>query len=291
MIKVLWIDDECKDSDGGFTPMGREFIESACDEDIEITAITTYKEGLEAIENNPLKWCAVILDIREQNATNGDAADGYLDILRELEVYQRLHNQKEPYIFTLSGEKQYQRQDSLAYKRDYCSKRVYDKNGEDYKILFNDIRRIKNVSELYKLRTEYKDVIDASRTLGEGGDDRLVEIMYHILLKKEYNNASLLNEFRKYIEDFIMKKLGETGFFPRNVEPTLNQRSIFIGGKDSKVPEYIKRSFHSLVSITQEGSHGGTITDEVVRNGKAPFLLRGCLFELLSIVDWIKQME
>lgn len=290
MIKVLWIDDECKDSDGGFTPMGREFIESACDEGIEITAITTYKEGLEAIENNPLKWCAVILDIREQNATNGDAADGYLDILRELEVYQRLHNQKEPYIFTLSGEKQYQRQDSLAYKRDYCSKRVYDKNGEDYKILFNDIRRIKNVSELYKLRTEYKDVIDASLTLGEGGDDRLVRIMYPILLKKEHNDPSLLNEFRKYIEDFIMNKLVVSGFFPKNIEPTLNERSRYIGSWDSKVPEYIKRSFHSLVSLTQEGSHGGTITDEVVRKGKAPFLLRGCLFELLSIVDWIKQM-
>ncbi len=290
MIEVLWIDDECKDSNGRFTPMGREFIESASDEDIEITPKTTYKEGLDAIINNPLKWCAVILDIREQNATNGEAVDGYLDIVRELDRHQEKHNLKEPYIFTLSGEKQYQRHDSLAYKRDYCSKRVYDKNGEDYKILFNDIRRIKNVSELYKLRAEYKDVIDASRTLGEGGDDRLVEIMYHILLKKEYNNASLLNEFRKYIEDFIMKKLGETGFFPRNVEPTLNQRSIFIGGKDSKVPEYIKRSFHSLVSLTQEGSHGGTITDEVVRNGKAPFLLRGCLFELLSIVDWIKYL-
>lgn len=291
MIKVLWIDDECKDSNDRLTPMGRQFIESACDEDIEITAITTYKEGLDAIVNNPLKWCAVILDIREQNATKGDAVDGYLDIVRELEIHQRIHNLKEPYIFTLSGEKQYHEQNALAYKRDYCSKRVYDKNGEDYKILFKDIRKIENVSELYKLRAEYKDVIDASRTLGEGGDDRLVEIMYHILLKKEYNNASLLTEFRKYIEKYIMNKLGESGFFPRTVEPKLNKRSIFIGGKDSKVPEYIKRSFHSLVSLTQEGSHGGTITDEVVRNGKAPFLLRGCLFELLSIVDWIKQME
>ena len=91
-------------------------------------------------------------------------------------------------------------------KCEFFSRKIYDKNGEDYKILFKDIRKIENVSELYKLRAEYKDVIDASRTLGEGGDDRLVGIMYHILLKKEYNNASLLNEFRKYIEDFIMKK-------------------------------------------------------------------------------------
>ena len=55
MIKVLWIDDECKDIYGEPSVMGREFIEYAYEQGIEITPVSAYKDGLTAIESRPLE--------------------------------------------------------------------------------------------------------------------------------------------------------------------------------------------------------------------------------------------
>ena len=154
MIKVLWIDDECKDIYGELSVMGREFIEYAYEQGIEITPMSTYKEGLTTIEACPLEWCAIILDIREQKATTGNAVDGYQNAYDWLRDFHIKHHQEEPYIFTLSGEKRYHEEDSLIRKELYCSKRVYDKSGEDYKSLFDDIHKIENISDLYKLHKE-----------------------------------------------------------------------------------------------------------------------------------------
>lgn len=183
MIKVLWIDDECKDIYGNLSLMGRGFIEYANDKGIEITPVSTYEEGLSAIKERPLEWCAVILDIREQRATVGNAADGYQRAYDWLRDFHNERHQQEPYIFTLSGEKRYHDEDALIRKESYCSKRVYDKNSENYKILFDDIRKIEGISDLYKLQDEYKDLLRISSLLGEKADNRLLEIMYLILVK------------------------------------------------------------------------------------------------------------
>lgn len=289
MIKVLWIDDECRDAQGELTDLGREFIEYAHNEGIEITSMSNYEDGLRAIEAQPSEWCAVILDIREQRATT-DAADGYNEARHRLDLFHFEHKQLEPYVFTLSGEKQYQERDSTIRKESYASRRVYDKNGEDYKVLFEDIRKIENVSDLYQLQENYKDVLSAARNaLGEDAYTRLFSLMRPILIQNNNTNAKLLNEMRKYLENFIMQKLAERQFFPSDIR-SLNDRSKSICDRED-IPEYVKRSVHSLVRITQAGSHGKIdktlTTDEDVRSGSAPYLLRSCLFELFNIICWI----
>lgn len=290
MIKVLWIDDECRDAQGELTDLGREFIEYAHNEGIEITSMSNYKDGLRAIEAQPSEWCAVILDIREQRATT-DAADGYNDARHRLDLFHYEHKQSEPYVFTLSGEKQYQEGNSTIRKEQYASKRVYDKNGDDYKVLFNDIRKIEEVSDLYQLQEKYKDVLSAARnTLGEDAYTRLFSLMRPILIQNNNTNAKLLNEMRKYLEEFIIAKLKDMEYPPNDIK-SLNDHSRYIGSQAS-VPEYVKRSVHSLVSITQSGSHGkiddALTTDEDVRSGRAPYLLKSCLFELFNIIYWMK---
>lgn len=288
MLKVLWIDDECKDMYDELSVMGREFIEYAYEQGIEITPMSTYKEGLTAIEERPLEWCAVILDIREQKATTGNAVDGYQKAYDWLRDFHKERHQFEPYVFTLSGEKRYHDEDSLIRKEKHCSKRVYDKNSGDYKILFDDIHKIEGISDLYKLHKEYSDLLCNSSSLGEKADNRLLEIIYSILINKNVKDPKLLNEIRKYLEDFVIAFLKDKSFFPTEIR-TLNECSRYIGGQKD-IPEYIKRSFHSLVSIVQEGSHGETTIDNDVRYGNAPYLLQSCLFELLNIIYWTKSV-
>lgn len=196
-------------------------------------------------------------------------------------------------MFTLSGEKQYQEDNSTIRKESYASKRVYDKNGDDYKVLFEDIRKIENVSDLYQLQENYKDVLNIARNvLGGEAYSRLFSLMRSILVQNNNVEAKQLNEMRKYLEDFIIAKLKDMEYFPSDIK-SLNDYSRYICDQAS-VPEYIKRSVHSLVRITQAGSHGridgALIVDKDVRSGRAPYLLRSCLYELFNIIYWMKEV-
>ena len=130
MIEVLWIDDECLNNKGELTNTGVEVIETAFEYGIKITPKLTYKEGIEAININPLKWCAVILDIHNQKSEKGKASDDFDKAREDIIRIQAKKNQQEPYIFVLSGNKQYQTESSTIRKPDYCQKNIYDKNGE-----------------------------------------------------------------------------------------------------------------------------------------------------------------
>lgn len=285
MLEVLWIDDQCRCENGEYTIMGRNVIEYAYSKEIEITAITTYEEGIELIKKNPRKWIAVILDIRDQRATNGNAVSGYLKAVEDFKKLRAEHKGLELYVFTLSGEKKYQEEDTLVYKPEYCSKSVYEKCNEDYKILFDDIKKITNISVLYKIRSEYEDVLRVARRIG---DDEywLIELIYRVL---ELSDRTTLNDLRKYVERYIIPYLNKVSFFSPEINVScLNECSRYIG-KQNNVPVYIKRSIHSLVEIIQDGSHANmsTIVDRELHEGRAPYVLKSCLFELLNVVYWL----
>ena len=295
MIEVLWIDDECIEDSSNLSPMGEEFVNYAYDRGIMITPMLTYKEGIEAIKNNPLKWCAVILDIHSQKATTGNPSDGFDEAREEIARFQAVHNQTEPYVFVLSGNKQYQTDSSILRRLPYCSKNIYDKNG-DYELLFKDILKIQNVSNLYRCQSQYSDVlINAKDFCGCDTWKKMLQLLYEITVNNVNNNPSLFNDMRKILEDIMegLKQHGYSYFIDTKEKLSLNNFSVYIG-KDSTIPEYIQRSFHALVRVVQDGSHSNTVqtanrmeVDIDVSNLKAPYLLRSCLYELCNILIWM----
>ena len=285
MIEVLWIDDECKNQDG-LTPMGQEFIELAFENDINVTPMLTYKEGIDAIKKSPLRWSAVILDIHNQKATTGKASDDFDDAREQIISFKAQHNQREPYIFVLSGNKQYQTESSTIRKPEYCQKNIYDKNGEDYKLLFNDIIKIQDISRLYNCKEEYKDVLDVAKHISDETWESLLMLLYNVTVICEKKNTDLFNRMRKILEDvMLVLKEREYSFFATNEEKTLNNLSVHIG-RDKTIPEYIQRAFHTLIRIVQDASHR-LVVDYDVSCLRAPYLLRSSLYELCNILIWI----
>lgn len=291
MIEVLWIDDECKNQDV-LTDMGKGFVDLAYVYGIKITPMLTYKEGIDAIKKSPLRWSAVILDIHNQKATTGKASDDFDDAREQIISFKAQHNQREPYIFVLSGNKQYQTEHSTIRKPNYCQKNIYDKSGEDYKILFKDILKIKNLSDLYKCQEQYKDVLKIAKHLSEETWEKMMGLLLEITVKDERKNADLINRMRKVLEN-VMTALKGCGykFFTTTNEGSLNELSVYIG-KDETIPIYIQRAFHTLTNISQDGSHSESISHKLkvdydVSTLKAPYLLRSCLYELCNILIWI----
>ena len=235
MREVLWIDDECMNSSGELSDLGISVVNTAYDNGIKITSMLTYKEGINAIRNHPLKWCAVILDIRNDKATTEKASD--------------------------------------------------------YELLFEDILKIQSVSKLYTCQEQYKDVLTiANDFCGEGTWQRLLNALYKITINDIKNNPALFNEMRKILED-IMKVLEQyrySYFAETKEEISLNNLSRYIGN-DKNVPVYIQRAFHTLTSVTQNGSHRLEV-DSDVSCSRAPYLLRSCLYELCNILIWMRNL-
>ncbi len=291
MIEVLWIDDECMTNFGKLSPMGEEFVNYAYEQKIKITPMQTYEEGVGAIRNNPHKWCAVILDIHNQKATSGKASDDFDEAREEINKIHNLYRQEEPYIFILSGNKLYHGEHSTIRKPDYCSKSIYDKNGENYKQLFEDILKIQDVSELYTCQEQFRDVLTIAKDVcGEETWQKLLKVLYEITIKDVKNNPALFNDMRKILEDISegLKQLGYSYFSETKDNVTLNNLSLYVG-KDTSVPEYIQRAFHTLVRVVQDGSHSQKV-DEDVRNSRAPYLLRSCVYELCNILIWMRSL-
>lgn len=291
MIEVLWIDDECITNLGKLSPMGEEFVNYAYEQKIKITPMQTYKEGIGAIRNNPNKWCAVILDIHNQKATSGKPSDDFDAARDEIKSIQTLNHQKEPYIFILSGNKLYHGEHSTIRKPDYCSKSIYDKNGENYKQLFEDILKIQSVSKLYTCQEQYKDVLTiANDFCGEETWQRLFNVLYKITINDVKNNPALFNEMRKILEDImkVLERYRYSYFAATKEEISLNNLSRYIGN-DINVPGYIQRAFHTLTNVTQNGSHRLEV-DSDVSCSKAPYLLRSCLYDLCNILIWIRDL-
>lgn len=298
MIEVLWIDDECKTSSGELSPLGSEVLESAYNEGIEITPMLTYKEGIDAIKSNPKRWCAVILDIRNDKATTRKESDDFDRARMEIEVIHYANGQKEPYVFVLSGNPQYKGEGCTISKPDYASKAVYEKCSADYKILFDDILKIQGVSELYQWQCQYSDVLENARDLCNNDTlSRMLELLYAVTKNGIKDKSSLFNDMRKILENVMggLARLGYSYFTETSEETSLNDLSKYIG-KDETVPEYIQRAFHTLTRVVQDGSHSKRDAysrlqvDEDVRHGKAPYLLRSSLYELCNILIWMRSL-
>ena len=240
----------------------------------------------------------MILDIRNAKSTTEKASDDFDEAREEIVRIQAQNNQKEPFIFVLSGEKQYQTDNSTIRKPQYCSKAIYDKNGDDFKLLFDDILKIQNVSKLYTCQEQYKDVLSiAKERCGEETWKKLLTVLYDITINDTKNNPALFNDMRKILEDILdgLKKLEYPYFSETKEKVTLNNLSRHIGC-DTNVPEYIQRAFHTLDRVVQDASHSQKaaedrfIVDYDVRNSRAPYLLRSCLYELCNILIWMESL-
>lgn len=288
MIEVLWIDDECKEDSGEYTIMGQEFIEQAYDYGIKITPMLTYKEGIDAIRKNPLKWCAVILDIHNARAVTEKPSDDFDEAKDEIVSLHAKNGQEEPYTFILSGNKQYHTGSTLR-KPKYCRKAIYDKNGEDYKLLFEDIVKIQEISKLYTCQKQHCSLLTfVKENYGENTWESLLTLLFDITVNGENKNSDLFNKMRKILEDVMtVLERNEYSYFNETKEDkSLNNFSRYIGNEKS-TPIYIRRAFYTLTSITQNGSHNMEVEKDV-RDSKAPYLLKSCLYELCNILTWTR---
>ena len=292
MINVLWVDDKVYDEEGNLTSLYDTVVDRGADVGIEVHAYQNYDEALIALKSEPRKWNAIILDICDERSERGETEDGFSKIYREIEKFQERYKQTEPYVFVYSGSDRFstKEQQSIIPKQDYAQ-RVYRKGDvSQLKKMFVDIKNIVDQSQNYKLQQKYHDIFSSVESL-EWEKENLA-VLWKIILSVENNESapSLLNDMRKLLEGEVLSLFMGLGIFPEKCDK-FGEMTKYIS-TNKKIPIFIQRAFHSLSAITNDASHGwtNTKTSSDILSGKAPYLLRSCMFELFNIIIWQKDL-
>lgn len=311
MINVIWVDDLIINPDGSQTDLCKSIVNSAYDEGIDITPFATYDEAYCEMEKFPSKWIAVILDVRNDRAAEGDENQGYLEMRRRIESFRKEHSSSvEPYIFVFSADPVTIKDAKRYFIKDAetQTKEVYIK-PQDTNALLEDIKNVAAQSKNYAAFKKHEIVLDAMSKLE--WDSTAQSIVFNLIksidIDNDYKNDIYYNRIRKLLESTLYARLERVGIMNKyvksigdSVEDSINKKSRYIG-KNNDVPIYVQRAFHSLTEIVQNGSHDALGSpsriverDPVVardtREGKAPYLLRSCLYDLLTIIMWEAQL-
>lgn len=283
-LSVLWIDDAPTVS---FEDLADEVF------DIDIHNELNYSDGISWLRAN-LKSCdAVILDVNCKFQNNAEIPS--MDVFCEnLDLIKELCNEDHfiPWFVYSAGD--YDGEEHLTHilkgrGNTWSKKSFYKKpiNGEE---LLKNICDVVCDSDEYRLRMKYADAFSLSDNIK--GD--LMRILKS-LENEEYRDEMILNQVRLVL-DWTMDYCYELGLYPYEREGdsehglTDFSKTLCMGEMDKYVPEYIQRAVHSLVSISNEGSHRLTTNDHV-KTGLAPYLTRSLTFELLSVLHWLSEFE
>lgn len=274
---VICIDDE-PEKLGDFIDVCKDIY------GISLHTFRTQKAGLDEYEKNQSFYDALILDVQVLDESENEKPD-------EKSMWKardRIRDEfKDLPYFICTGQQEVQKH-SRVIERLYWKGRDDDELCED---IVNAIKERPNIKvrnaypELFENLDKkfYDSVLDIMKTLGENAI--------------RSNNTDIFNKIRQVL-DMIMPELYEKGICKEKFNGTnLNDCSKSIDG-NNYVPTYIRRNIHSLVVISNNGSHHGTgVADDNnlvvvndVKSGKAPYLVASTIFELANVLIWMKQL-
>lgn len=276
MIKALWIDDEPNE----------EFVDSAYNQDIDIEFRTNVDDGIVALMDKTNNFDVIILDANCKSHSDGEYQPKISALGYALKRITEERIELPWFVYSGGG---FSGEESInaivePYEREYDDKEWYRKPKEMFE-LFSKIKSVIPNTSSFKIKTKYKDVFSWYPNQTE-----LIEIIQFVEENK-FNNQDVFNKIRKEL-DWVMPYLYDHGYL---LEPftgsNLGECSQFLGNRallnDKIIPEYIQRSFHTVVSLSNEGSHRMD-TEYLVKSGSAPYLVRSIVYELLNILHWMK---
>ena len=275
-IKVLWIDDQSNEA----------FMAKAEAKGIYIINKENVDDGIDELLHSSESYDAIILDANCIYHNTQSIQD--VDITALGYALRRISEEKifTPwFVYSAGGENEHLIEPTVKpYERVYDSKCWYRKPSQMNE-LFDQINLVASESALYKLKAKYTDACDWYPNLKE-----LVKILQFIENGNSHDTA-VFNLIRKEL-DWIMGYSYQCGLLQKPyVGSELAVCSQFLGDKRliDYVPLYVQRAFHATTSICNEGSHRLKI-DDLVKTGKAPYLVHSVVSELLNIIHWAKQL-
>lgn len=262
---VIWIDDEWELMSSFKTFCRLKY-------NIELSPFKTQKEGLDAYALNPAFWEAIILDAKVLDESLNERPD-----IKSLQkAITRINKEFSVPYFISTGQPDFLSDE--MFKSLFSD--FYQKETDDDKLCEDIIKAIKDTPSRM-IRDKYCDIFSWYPNPNE-----LIEIIQFVEESK-CSDSGVFNLIRKEL-DWLLSYFNECGILLTKFDGS-NQnacsRELTSKCLQEYIPEYIQRSIHSAISISNNGSHRLKI-DEDVKMSRAPYLVRSTVFELLNIITW-----
>lgn len=290
-IVVFWIDEAPR----------QDFAERLANAGMQVFHADNYVDGIQWLSNpKNIALCdAVILDVncKIQHSDEQESPAAFRDYAyRVLNRCEREEKHIPWFVFT-SGNGYDNALLSAIPMRTWTRKQYYLKDS-DQQALIDDIRELTRHSDNVALRERYAGILDMC------DDETTYARLFDILKKTEEpestTDTTLFNALRKMLAFAV--SYGRThGFFSEDIDSAreAQRRLSEIHELDPQlVPSYIVTNFASLCDTVNNGSHssyenadGGNLSvDADVLAGDAPYLTRLCIFQLLTILHWLRRL-
>lgn len=291
IYNVLWVDDQ----------KFQDIEDLAIEEyNIQLQRVDSWEEAETFLKKNYDMWSAIILDCYCKKTKDGAEDEKFLK--HALHRLDKISGDKRllPWYVLSAGNRdsfeniidQQLSEDRLEWDREwekvYYSKTYKDPmtGKRDIRCMLENISRVAANSERNKLRILYADAL----SVFPEKESELLSILDNLNPDKS-TKANCLNDIRKMME-YIMERIDESGLLLVERNGTnLNKCSKFLGQSALKeiIGPHVQRAIHSIVEITNTGSHN-TLLSKSIQEGRAPYVLRSTIFELLVVVYWCKNL-
>lgn len=277
-INVLWIDDQPNNA----------FIDKADLVGINIVARKNVETGIEELMSSNTLYDAIILDANCIAHSNDSNIPDVSALAYALKKINENRIDLPWFVYSGGGFSGEEHIDVIVkpQEREYDTKHWYKKPVEMNE-LFDKIKDVVPNYPKFKLKSKYSDIFS---WLPAELTSEVLDLL-SIVENGDNTNVDVFNKIRKVI-DWTMRALNSYGILAVDFKgANLNECSSFLGRHELQqyIPSYIQRSFHSCTEIANEGSHR-LRTDEDVRSGMAPYLVKSTTFELLNILMWYSKL-
>lgn len=274
-INVLWIDDQPNDA----------FLDKAYAKGIDIKVEKNVDAGIEAILAPTSSFDAIILDA---NCVSHKKDDPRIPDVCALQYALRCISENRIQLpwFVYSGGG-FSGEESISvlvkgYERPYDNVDWYKKPLQMNE-LFDKILQVVPFAKEFQAKQKHAELFSWYPNQKE-----LLDIIMYVE-NDNLNNPSVFNKIRKEL-DWVMDECYNYGllYLPYSGSDLARcSRCLSHNDMQKYVPLHVQRSFHSATSISNDGSHRLKV-DELVKSGKAPYLVQSIVFELLNILHWLK---
>jgi len=290
-IVVFWIDE---------APL-QDFSERLANAGMQVFHADNYVDGIQWLSNpKNIAMCdAVILDVncKIHHSDEQESPDSFRDYAYR--VLNRCEGEDKhiPWFVFTNSSGYVDALLSAIPMREWTRKQFYKKDT-DQQALINDIRELTKHSDNVALRERYAGIFDLCDD--EATCARLFDILRKIDEPDCATDTTLFNALRKMLA-FAVSYGRAHGLFSTDVDSAYEalKRLREIHELDPQtVSSYIVTNFESLYDSVNNGSHSahedpeeGTLSvDADVLSGDAPYLTRTCVFQLLTILNWLRRL-
>ena len=251
-LKVLWMNNG-DDNIQKYVVLGKKY-------NINITTCGCMRDCRHKLDNVLESWDAVMLnmEVKTTSCNVKASSKGLLDAIQSIKGIP---------CFIVTAENQI---DEIAKCiLEAHNKEPYFLNNET-EVLFEHIR----IEVSKSLERRYAKLCDFC------GEKELKKILALIDRVDIRTDTSIPNRCRQMLE-----WVKDSNIFESELKGlSLNDFSRYMGNAIN-LPEYVKRSLHACVSISNQGSHF-TDTTKMISGGDAPYLTKSLIYDLLNILDW-----